>query len=160
MYDTGTHAVWEAAFVAGVFAPWTEVYADPSAAPGRGWVAADPSTPSMVWIANTNGLSYIDTALCTTTPCVPTPVITGAGGPVASYATPSGDYVYMAGGGRAPMFWEVQVTQCAATCPAATGFTDPYYNEAAGNTISLAAGSDGSVYVATQGNGMLVATAP
>jgi hypothetical protein len=160
MYDTGTHAVWESAVVAGVFAPWIEVYADPSVTRGRGWVAADPGTPTAVWIANTNGLSYIDTALCTTTPCVPTSVITGVGGPVASYATPGGDYVYMASGGRAPMFWEVQVTQCEATCPAATGFADPYYDEAAGNTISLAAGTDGSVYLATQGNGMLVATAP
>ena len=66
MYDTGTHAVWESAFVAGVFAPWAEVYADPSPTPGRGWVVTDPSVPTAVWIANTNGLSYVDTATCTT----------------------------------------------------------------------------------------------
>jgi hypothetical protein len=160
MYDTGTHAVWESAFAAGVFSPWVEVYADPSLTPGRGWVVADPNTPTAVWIANTDGLSDVDMASCTTTPCVPTSVITGAGGPLAAYASATGDYVYMAGGGAAPMFWEVQMTQCAVTCPAATGFVDPYYHEAAGNGISLAAGSDGSIYLATQGNGMLVATAP
>lgn len=160
MYDTGTHAVWEAGFAAGVFAPWVEVYADPSPTPGRGWVVTDPDIPTAVWIANTNGLSYVDTATCATTPCVPTSVIAGPGGPVAAYASAAGDYVYMAAGGPAPMFWEVQVTQCAVSCPASTGFVDPYYHEAAGNAISLTAGTDGTVYLATQGNGMLVATAP
>jgi hypothetical protein len=113
-----------------------------------------------VWIANTNGLSYVDTATCATTPCTPASVVTGPGGPLAAYANAAGDYVYMASGGSAPMFWEVQVTQCAVTCPTATGFVDPYFDEAAGNAISLATGSDGRVYLATQGNGMLVATAP
>ena len=160
MYDTGTHAVWESAFVAGVFAPWVEVYTDPSLTPGRGWVVTDPNTPTAVWISNSNGLSFVDTASCTTTPCVPASVIPGTGGPVAAYASATGDYVYMAAGGPAPMFWEVQVTQCADTCPTANGFVDPSYNEAGGNAISLAAGSDGTVYLATQGNGMLVATAP
>jgi hypothetical protein len=160
MYDTGTHAVWESAFAAGIFAPWVEVYADPSLTPARGWVVADPNTPTAVWISNGNGLSYVDTASCTTTPCVPTAVITGNGGPLAAYANATGDYVYMAAGGPSPMFWEVQVTQCAVTCPTATGFVDPSYDEAAGQAISLTAGSDGTVYLATQGNGMLVATAP
>ncbi len=160
MYDTGTHAVWESAFALGVFAPWVEVYADPSLTPGRGWVVTDPATATAVWIANTNGLSYVDTATCATTPCTPASVVAGPGGPVAAYASAAGDDVYMAAGGSAPMFWEVQVTQCAVTCPSATGFVDPYYHEAAGNPISLATGSDGRVYLATQGNGMLVATAP
>jgi hypothetical protein len=160
MYDTGTHAVWESAFAAGLFAPWVEVYADPSPTPQRGWVVADPNTPTVVWISNGNGLSSVDTASCTTTPCVPTTVITGNGGPLAAYANAAGDYVYMAAGGPSPMFWEVQLTQCASTCPSATGFVDPYYHEAGGQAISLTAGSDGTVYLATQGNGMLVATAP
>jgi hypothetical protein len=161
MYDTGTHAVWESAFAAGLFAPWVKVYADPSPTPGRGWVVTDPSTPTAVWIANTNGLSYVDTAACTAAPCTPTTVVPGpGGGPVAAYANTTGDYVYMAGGGASPTFWEVQVTQCVLTCPTATGFVDPYYHEAAGQAISLTAGTDGTVYLATQGNGMLVATAP
>lgn len=159
MYDTGTHAVWESAFAAGAFAPWVEVYTDPNPAPGRGWLVTDPSVPTAVWIANTDGLGYVDTASCTS-PCTATTVVPGPGGPVAAYANATGDYVYMAAGGSAPAFWEVQVTQCTVTCPTATGFVDPSYREAASNTISLAAGSDGKVYVATQGNGMLVATAP
>lgn len=88
------------------------------------------------------------------------PIIGGGFMSVVAQAADAGDYVYMAAGGAAPMFWEVQVTQCALTCPTATGFVDPYFHEAAGNAISLAAGSDGRVYLATQGNGMLVATAP
>jgi hypothetical protein len=87
-------------------------------------------------------------------------VTSSPGGPLAAYANASGDYVYMAAGGVAPMFWEVQVTQCAVACPAATGYVDPYYAAIAINGMSLAAGSDGSVYLATAGNGIAVATAP
>ena len=159
MYDAGTHAVWESTVAAGIFAPWVEVYADTSVTPGRGWVTGDPVTPTVVWLSNTAGLGYIDTAACTTA-CTPTWVVTGTGGPLASVAEAAGDYVYMAGGGPAPEFWEVQVTGCAVTCPAPTGYVDPFYNEVAGNGIALAAGSDGTVYLATQGNGMAVATAP
>jgi hypothetical protein len=160
MYDEGTHAVWESLFAGGVFAPWVKVYADTSTSPGRGFVAADPNTPTVVWIANTNGLGYIDTAACITTCPAPTWVTTSPGGPLATYSSVSGDYVYMASGGTTPSFWEVQVTQCAVSCPTATGFNDPYLDEVAGNAISLAAGMDGYVYLATLGNGIAVGTAP
>jgi hypothetical protein len=66
----------------------------------------------------------------------------------------------MAAGGQAPRFWEVQVTQCAVTCPSPAGFADPYYEDVAGNPSGLAVGSDGSVYLATLGNGIAVATVP
>jgi hypothetical protein len=159
MYDTGTHAVWESAVTGVSFAPWVKLYADASTSPGRGWVAADPNTPTVVWIANTNGLGFIDTAACTSA-CVPTWVTSSAGGPLATYSSVNGDYVYMASGGAAPSFWEVQVTDCAVSCPVATGFTDPYFDEVAGSPVSLAAGTDGSVYLATLGNGIAVGTAP
>lgn len=161
MYDTGTHAAWEAAFNGVTFTPWLKVYSDTSSTPGRGWVTGDPNVPAEVWISNTNGLGSIDTATCTITPCTPTWVpTTTPGGPLATYSNTNGDYVYMAGGGALPSFWEVQVTQCAVTCPSAAGFTDPYYSEVAANAIALAAGNDGSVYLATLGNGIAVATAP
>jgi hypothetical protein len=159
MYDEGTHAVWESLFIAGVFAPWTELYADTTVSPGRGWVAADPSTPSVVWISNTNGLGYIDTAACTPTCPPPTWVTSSPGGPLATYTNVNGDYVYMASGGATPSFWEVQVTQCAVSCPTPTGFNDPYFDEVAGNATSLAAGADGFVYLATLGNGIAIGTA-
>jgi hypothetical protein len=136
------------------------VYTDASSAPGRGWVAADPDTPTEVWISNTNGLGAVDTATCTSVCALPTWVTTTPGGPLATYASSSGDYVYMAGGGTAPSFWEVQVTQCATTCPSSAGFADPYFAAVASDGIALAAGSDGSVYLATLGNGIAVATAP
>jgi hypothetical protein len=160
MYDTGTHAVWESTFDGAAFAPWAEVYTDAGSAPGRGWVAADPDTPTEVWISNTNGLGAVDTATCTSVCALPTWVTTTPGGPLATYASSSGDYVYMAGGGTAPSFWEVQVTQCATTCPSSAGFADPYFAAVASDGIALAAGSDGSVYLATLGNGIAVATAP
>ena len=159
MYDEGTHAVWESAFNGTAFAPWVKVYVDALPSPGRGWVAADPATPTVVWVANTRGLGSIDTSACTSG-CTPAWVTSSTGGPLAAYANASGDYVYMAAGGAAPTFWEVQVTQCAVSCPAATGYVDPYYAAIAINGMSLAAGSDGSVYLATQGNGIAVATAP
>ena len=160
MYDTGTHAVWESTFDGATFAPWVELYADGGLAPGRGWVAADPSRPTVVWFANTNGLGDIDTATCTPS-CAPAWVTSGAGGPLAAYTNPAGDdYVYMATGGLTPSFTEVQVTNCAVSCPEASSFVDPYLDEVAGNAIALAAGSDGTVYLATQGNGIAAATAP
>ena len=159
MYDEGTHAVWESAFNGTTFAPWVKVYVDALPSPGRGWVAADPATPTVVWVSNTRGLGSIDTSACTSG-CTPAWVTSSPGGPLAAYANASGDYVYMAAGGVAPMFWEVQVTQCAVACPAATGYVDPYYAAIAINGMSLAAGSDGSVYLATAGNGIAVATAP
>ncbi len=159
MYDTGTHALWSAAWDGSTFAAWGEVYADSSATPGRGWTVADPNTPTVVWLSNTNGLGFIDTAVCSTG-CTPTWVTSTMGGPVATYTSASGDEVYMAGGGSSPEFTEVQVTQCAGSCPAATGFVDPYYADVARNPSALAAGSEGTVYVATLGNGIAVATAP
>ena len=160
MYDAGTHAAWESAFDGTTFAPWFELYTDSSATPGRGWVAADPSAPAVVWLANTNGLGFIDTTACTAL-CTPTWVTTAAGGPLAAYASsPAGDYVYMAAGGATPAFTEVQVTDCAASCPDPTSFVDPYYDEVAGNAVSLAAGGDGTIYLATQGNGIAAAVAP
>jgi hypothetical protein len=65
----------------------------------------------------------------------------------------------MASGGATPSFWEVQVTQCAVSCPTPTGFNDPYFDEVAGNATSLAAGADGFVYLATLGNGIAIGTA-
>ena len=159
MYDEGTHAVWESAFNGATFTQWIKLYADTLPSPGRGWVAADPATPTVVWVSNTRGLGSIDVSACSSG-CTPSWVTTTPGGPLATYVSPSGDYVYMAGGGTAPQFWEVQVTQCAVSCPAATGYVDPYYTETAINGISLAAGSDGRVYLATEGNGIAVATAP
>jgi hypothetical protein len=159
MYDEGTHAVWRSAFNGATFATWSKLYADTLPSPGRGYVAGDPATPSVVWVSNTRGIGSIDTAACTSA-CTPAWVTTSPGGPVATYANASGDYVYMAGGGTAPVFWEVQVTGCAVSCPSATGFTDPYYAEVANNVLSMAAGADGSVYLALQGNGIAVATAP
>ncbi len=160
MYDTGTHAVWESTFNGTAFAPWAELYADTGPAPGRGWVAADPNEPTVVWLSNTHGLGDIDTATCTA-PCAPTWVTTGVGGPLATYTNfTTGDYVYMASGGATPAFTEVQITNCAVSCPNPTSFVDPYFDEVASNAIALAAGSDGSVYLATQGNGIAVATAP
>jgi hypothetical protein len=159
MYDEGTHAVWESAFNGTTFAAWVKVYADTLPNPAKGWVAADPATPTVVWVANSRGLGSIDTATCTTG-CTPAWVTTSPGGPLAAYSSAGGDYVYMATGGTAPMFWEVQVTQCSGSCPAATGYVDPYYAGVANNGMSLAAGNDGSVYLAIQGNGIAVATAP
>jgi hypothetical protein len=160
MYDAGTHAVWESTFDGTAFAPWAELYADTGPAPGRGWVAVDPNTPTVVWLSNGHGLGAIDTATCTSL-CAPTWVTTGTGGPLATYANPTiGDFVYMAADGATPAFTEVQVTNCAVSCPIVTAYVDAYFDEVAGTAISLAAGSDGSVYLATQGNGIAVATAP
>jgi hypothetical protein len=160
MYDTGTHAAWESTFDGVAFTAWAKVYADTSVAPGRGWVAADPSIPTEMWISNTNGLGSVDTATCAVACALPTWVTTGPGGPLAAYSSANGDYVFMAGGGPAPRFWEVQLTLCAAVCPTATGFADPYYVDVAGNPAALAVGTDGTVYLATLGNGIAVATAP
>jgi hypothetical protein len=159
MYDTGTHALWSSSWDGTSFASWVDVYADSTAAPGRGWTVADPNSPSVVWLSNTNGLGFVDTTICSTG-CTPTWVSTTMGGPLAAAGSASGDEVYMAGGGASPEFTEVQVTGCAGSCPTATGFTDPYYADVARNPAALAAGSDGTVYVATLGNGIAVATAP
>jgi hypothetical protein len=158
MYDRGTHAVWQSGFSAGVFAPWTELYSDTGLTPGRGWVVADPNIPTSVWVANGNGLGVINTATCSSS-CSPTWIAGGAGGPLAAAATPTGDFVYMAGEGASPTFWEVQVTQCASTCPEAVGSVDPYYTQLANAAVSLAVGADGGIYVATRGNGVAVASA-
>jgi len=160
MYDDGTHAVWESTFSDTTFGPWVELYADGGVTPGPAWITTDPSTPSIVWLANTNGLGYIDTTTCAD-PCTPVWVTTVGGGPLATYTNATtGDYVYMATGGATPSFTEVQVTGCAVACPAPATFVDPYYAEGAGNPSALAAGGDGSIYIATQGNGIAVATGP
>ncbi len=159
MYDTGTHGLWSSAWDGSSFASWVGVYADRTATPGRGWTVADPSSPSVVWVSNTNGLGFIDTALCSTG-CTPNWVTSAMGGPLAASRSASGDRVDMAGAGASPSFTEVQVTGCAIACPAVAGFADPYYADVARNPAALAAGSDGTVYVATLGNGIAVASAP
>jgi hypothetical protein len=159
MYDEGTHAVWMSSVTGGVFSPWAEVYANTSVSAGRGWVVSDPETPAQVWVADSNGLGVIDTSACASE-CTPTWMIpssgaSGVGGPLAAFAGAGGDGIDMAGGGTQPSFWQVQVTGCAGTCPA-TQVDDPYYANVAGNVTALAVGGDGSVYVATLGNGIAV----
>jgi hypothetical protein len=80
----------------------------------------------------------------------------GVGGPLAAFAGAGGDGVDMAGGGTQPSFWRVQVTGCAGACPAVTQVDDPYYASVTGNATALAVGGDGTVYVATLGNGVAV----
>ena len=160
MYDEGTHAVWMSTLAAGVFSPWVELYANTSASAGRGWVAGDPVTPTQVWVADSNGLGMIDTSdcvgECTPTWVIPSSGASDAGGPLAAFAGADGDGVEMAGGGVQPAFWQVQVTDCAVTCPQVTQVDDPYYPTVAGNAIALAVGGDGTAYVATLGNGVAV----
>lgn len=159
LYDAGTHAVWQSTFDGVAFAPWIELYADSDPTPGRGWVVGDPSAPTELWIANRHGLGFIDTTSCSSD-CTPTWVVTSAGGPLATYSSANGDYVYMADGGVLPSFWEVQVTQCTVSCPVAAGFADPYYQTVAASPVALAAGTDGSVYLATLGNGIAAGITP
>jgi hypothetical protein len=63
----------------------------------------------------------------------------------------------MASGGANPRFSQVQLTDCAASCPAVSVVDDPYWSEAGGNVIAVAAGSDGSIYTASLGGGSAVA---
>ncbi|MGP8161464.1 MAG: hypothetical protein ACLQGJ_09650 [Candidatus Dormibacteria bacterium] len=162
MYDEGTHAVWMSTVTAGVFSPWVELYSNTSVSAGRGWVAGDPTTPSQVWVADSNGLGMVDTGTCASD-CTPAWVIPSSGtsdvgGPLASFAGAGGDGIDMAGSGTQPSFWQVQVAGCAGTCPQVTEVDDPYYATVAGNATALAVGGDGTVYVATLGNGIAVGT--
>ena len=160
MYDEGTHAGWMSSVTGGVFSPWVELYVNTSLGAGRGWVAGDPTTPAQVWVADSNGLGAVDTGACASH-CTPAWEIvssgaSGVGGPLAAFAGAGGDGVDMAGGGTQPSFWQVQVTGCAGACPAVTQVDDPYYASVTGNATALAVGGDGTVYVATLGNGVAV----
>lgn len=160
MYDEGTHAVWMSTIAAGLFSPWTELYANTGAGAGRGWVAGDPVAATEVWVADFNGLGMIDTSTCSAgcTPAwvIPSSGTSGVGGPLAAFAGADGDGVEMAGGGVQPAFWQVQLTGCAVTCPQVTEVDDPYYATVAGNATALAVGADGTAYVTTLGNGIAV----
>ena len=163
MYDEGTHAVWMSTVAAGAFSPWVELYTNTGAGAGRGWVAGDPVSPTQLWVADSNGLGMIDTSTCSAA-CTPQWEIassgaSGVGGPLAAFSGAGGDGVDMAGGGVQPAFWQVEVTGCAVTCPQVTQVDDPYYPTIAGNATALAVGGDGTVYVATLGNGVAVGSA-